>query len=146
MKFGAGTAFESLLQHPSRKLCPRIDINHSCPRLRDKCRKPTSAHRAFYVKLACRGVTGRWPTSRELSPTCRYLGRLQSSGSSTVCRLLAQADFRQENTPNNIRRHCGVYRTNLRVEFIFVAVGTTIGGRPYTDPYERVYAYGSYEG
>ncbi len=27
-----------------------------------------------------------------------------------------------------------------------VAVGTTITDRPRTDPYERVYAYGSYEG
>ncbi len=27
-----------------------------------------------------------------------------------------------------------------------VAVGTTITGRPRTDPYVRVYAYGSYRG
>ncbi len=30
--------------------------------------------------------------------------------------------------------------------WITVAVGTTIADRPRTDPYERVYAYGSYEG
>jgi hypothetical protein len=29
---------------------------------------------------------------------------------------------------------------------VAVAVGTTIADRPRTDPYERVYAYGSYEG
>jgi hypothetical protein len=29
---------------------------------------------------------------------------------------------------------------------ITVAVGTTIADSPRTDPYERVYAYGSYEG
>jgi len=29
---------------------------------------------------------------------------------------------------------------------ITVAVGTIITDRPRTDPYERVYAYGSYEG
>ena len=30
--------------------------------------------------------------------------------------------------------------------WITVALGTTIADRPRTDPYERVYAYGSYEG
>jgi hypothetical protein len=36
--------------------------------------------------------------------------------------------------------------TNPTDEPITGAVGTTITDRPRTDPYERVYAYGSYEG
>jgi hypothetical protein len=38
-------------------------------------------------------------------------------------------------------------RTNrFHSKRLTVAVGTTIAGRPPTDPYERVYAYGSYDG
>ena len=37
-------------------------------------------------------------------------------------------------------------RTECRRSRIVVAVGTTIAGRSRTDPYVRVYAYGSYRG
>ena len=48
-------------------------------------RFPTSAGRAFLVKLACRAVTERWPTSRELSPTCQFLAKVTSKCFARVC-------------------------------------------------------------
>jgi hypothetical protein len=44
-----------------------------------------STGKPFYVKLACRAVTERSPTSRELSPTCQFLANVASKCSARVC-------------------------------------------------------------
>jgi len=44
------------------------------------------------------------------------------------------------------KRYKNVKDKNVKIKCKIVAVGTTIADRPRTDPYVRVYAYGSSEG